>query len=132
MNTDILAEALVETTEALWRASINPTPNGRAAFDWMHAPRLGDLVCVLHTRNQAPVQRVGIWSHSWSHLHPLEEDWDDYGPEMFYDGHEEVYLVEQFDGGETSWTNVELLRVPRDATERRDMFAAAERHQVWA
>lgn len=95
-----VAEALVQAAKAAWRmAMTNTSPRGRYVFEWMQEPRLGDWVLVDHVAPSTPaIERVGIYHCAWSYER------------------QEVHQVRRLDGVYTTWSNVDLIRVP-DGTE---------------
>lgn len=105
--------ALVATGEALWSSCVSGfSPALQRRFEWMSAPRVGDLV-VVYMAFEHPIHRVGEFIGAWTHFS---------GPDDPRDGaRQEVFYVASLDGRGMKWANVKLLRVPRSAAEYREL-----------
>jgi hypothetical protein len=66
------------------------------------------------------VERVGIWAESWTIIFGPDAAQDETTPYRAL-ARDEVYKIELLDGSAMRWSNVELLRLPRDEAEYREM-----------
>jgi hypothetical protein len=114
------ATMLHATGESLWSMVLAAhSPRGRQAFEWMKHPRPGDLVLVWLAR--APdIELVGTWVAGWTIIFGPDAAQDETTPYRAL-ARDEVYMVELLDGSLMRWTNVELLRLPRNDAEYREM-----------
>lgn len=118
MKIEDVAEALVSTGELLWATALSSS--NRNAWRWMRKPNLGDLVLMSMTRPDEPaLHRVGTWVGAWTHFFPVLEGDED----MTYAdrGHEEIWMVELLGGEYLNWGNAQMLRLPRNIAEMREI-----------
>lgn len=125
---EMAARMLATQCNALHRALLcgSPSPNQKRQFEWMRAPRLGDMVFVDAARfTSDPAKTVGRWAATWTYMHPLDE-LDGNLPYMERTA-DVVYDIELLDGSFCSWSDVDLLRVPADIDEWLDITSGRKR-----